>query len=199
MISFSLKKFFIIALFTLSISNFLASDPGNISSPTAENEVYNPVPSIMHHISDAHEWHLWGEGDKSFSIPLPIILYTEGNFDIFMSSEFHHGHSKIIKDNRTYSIDHHGQISEDSGLSFIDFSITKNVASMLIGLLVLLLIFGISGIKAKNNKGAPSVVFYRFLEPLVLFVRDDIVKPNIGKNYNKYLPLFINSIFLHFS
>ena len=195
MISFSLKKsIFIIVLFTLSISSFLASDPSNISSPTAENEVYNPVPSIMHHISDAHEWHLWGEGDKSFSIPLPIILYTEGNFDIFMSSGFHHGHSKIIKDNRTYSIDHHGHISEDSGLSFIDFSITKNVASMLIGLLVLLLIFGISGVKAKNNKGAPSGIL-SFLEPLVLFVRDDIVKPNIGKNYNKYLPYLLTLFF----
>ena len=195
MISFSLKKsVFIIVLFTLSISSFLASDPGNISSPTSENEVYNPVPSIMHHISDAHEWHLWGEGDKSFSIPLPIILYTEGNFDIFMSSGFHHGHSKIIKDNRTYSIDHHGHISEDSGLSFIDFSITKNVASMLIGLLVLLLIFGISGVKAKNNKGAPSGIL-SFLEPLVLFVRDDIVKPNIGKNYNKYLPYLLTLFF----
>ena len=57
MISFSLKKsVFIIVLFTLSISSFLASDPGNISSPTSENEVYNPVPSIMHHISDAHEF-----------------------------------------------------------------------------------------------------------------------------------------------
>ena len=148
----------------------------------------------MHHISDDHEWHLWGEGDKSFSIPLPIILYTEGNFDIFMSSGFHHGHSKIIKDNRTYSIDNHGHISEDSGLSFIDFSITKNVASMLIGLLVLLLIFGISGIKAKNNKGAPSGIL-SFLEPLVLFVRDDIVKPNIGKNYNKYLPYLLTLFF----
>ena len=195
MISFSLKKsIFIIVLFTLSISSFLASDPSNISSPTAENEVYNPVPSIMHHISDDHEWHLWGEGDKSFSIPLPIILYTEGNFDIFMSSGFHHGQSKIIKDNRTYSIDHHGHISEDSGLSFIDFSITKNVASMLIGLLVLLLIFGISGVKAKNNKGAPSGIL-SFLEPLVLFVRDDIVKPNIGKNYNKYLPYLLTLFF----
>ena len=195
MISFSFKKpVFIIVLFTLSISSFLANEPGNISSPTAENEVYNPVPSIMHHISDDHEWHLWGEGDKSFSIPLPIILYTEGNFDIFMSSGFHHGHSKIIKDNRTYSIDHHGHISEDSGLSFIDFSITKNVASMLIGLLVLLLIFGISGIKAKNNKGAPSGIL-SFLEPLVLFVRDDIVKPNIGKNYNKYLPYLLTLFF----
>jgi|TARA_B100001094_G_scaffold323631_1_gene374851 F-type H+-transporting ATPase subunit a len=195
MISYSLKKsVFTILLFALSIGSFLASESDINSSPKAGNEVYNPVPSIMHHISDAHEWHLWGEGDESFSIPLPIILYTEGNLDIFMSSGFHHGHSKISKDNRTYSIDHHGHISEDSGLTFIDFSITKNVASMLIGLLVLLLIFGISGVKAKNSKRAPSGIL-SFLEPLVLFVRDDIVKPNIGKNYNKYLPYLLTLFF----
>ncbi len=195
MISSSFKKsIFTLLLLNLSLGNFFATESNNNTSYKSENEVYNPVPSIMHHISDAHEWHLWGEGDKSFSIPLPIILYTEGNFDIFMSSDFNHGHAKIIKDNRTYSVDHHGHISEDSGLSFIDFSITKNVASMLIGLLVLLLIFGISGLKAKNNKGAPSGVL-SFLEPLVLFVRDDIVKPNIGKNYNKYLPYILTLFF----
>ena len=188
------KSIFIIVLFALSIDSFQASESDNNSNLKVENEVYNPVPSIMHHISDAHDWHLWGEGDESFSIPLPIILYTEGNLDIFMSSDFQHGHSKKIVNNHTYFIDHHGHISEESGLSFIDFSITKNVASMLIGLLVLLLIFGISGIKAKKNKGAPSGIL-SFLEPLVLFVRDDIVKPNIGKNYNKYLPYLLTLFF----
>ena len=188
------KSIFIIVLFTLSIDSFQASESDNNSNLKVENEVYNPVPSIMHHISDAHDWHLWGEGDESLSIPLPIILYTEGNLDIFMSSDFQHGNSKKIVNNHTYFIDHNGRISEESGLSFIDFSITKNVASMLMGLIVLLLIFGISGIKAKKNKGAPSGIL-SFLEPLVLFVRDDIVKPNIGKNYNKYLPYLLTLFF----
>lgn len=65
---------------------------------------------------------------------------------------------------------------------------------MLIAFFLLLLFFIISGIKAKNNKTAPSGLL-SFLEPLVLFVRDDIVKPNIGKNYKKYLPYLLTLFF----
>ena len=64
-------------------------------------EIYNPVPDIMHHISDAHEWHFWGEGESSVTLPLPIILWTEkGLVGPFLSSEFHHnddGHHIVEK------------------------------------------------------------------------------------------------------
>lgn len=176
-------------------SNHSDSTKFNSDSITTEtSEIYNPVPAIMHHISDSHEWHLWGEGESSATIPLPVILYTDGNLDVFMSSDFHHGHSDVKVDYRTYSIDHHGHITEKSGLSFVDLSITKNVASMLIALVLLLIVFGLSGAKAKKNNRAPKGLL-SFLEPLVLFVRDDIVKPNIGKDYQKYLPYLLTLFF----
>ena len=87
--------------------------------PASKDGLYNPVPTIMHHIADAHEWHLWGEGDNSFSIPLPVILYTEQGLDIFSSSEFNHGKSKVVKDNRVYSIDSHSHIVEELSLIHI--------------------------------------------------------------------------------
>jgi F-type H+-transporting ATPase subunit a len=166
------------------------------STPTSNNsdELYNPVPAIMHHISDSHEWHLWGEGEGSVSIPLPVILYTAGNLDIFMSSAFHHGTSNVKIENREYSLDSHGHIFETSGLHPIDFSITKNVASMFLALIVMLLLFVLTGFKSKRNIGAPTGLA-SFIEPLVLFVRDDIIKPNIGSNYKKYLPYLLTLFF----
>ena len=166
------------------------------STPTSNNsdELYNPVPAIMHHISDSHEWHLWGEGEGSVSIPLPVILYTAGNLDIFMSSAFHHGQSNVKIENREYSLDSHGHIFETSGLHPIDFSITKNVASMFLALIVMLLLFVLTGFKSKRNIGAPTGLA-SFIEPLVLFVRDDIIKPNIGSNYKKYLPYLLTLFF----
>jgi F-type H+-transporting ATPase subunit a len=166
------------------------------SKPTSNNsdELYNPVPAIMHHISDSHEWHLWGEGEGSVSIPLPVILYTAGNLDIFMSSAFHHGKSNVKIENREYSLDSHGHIFETSGLHPIDFSITKNVASMFLALIVMLLLFVLTGFKSKRNIGAPTGLA-SFIEPLVLFVRDDIIKPNIGSNYKKYLPYLLTLFF----
>ena len=159
-----------------------------------DSELYNPVPAIMHHISDSHEWHLLGEGDASVTIPLPIILITEGNLDVFMSSAFNHGHTDVVKGDRVYSMDSHGHIHEKNHLSILDLSITKNVASMFLALIVMLFLFIISANKSKKNAGAPSGIL-SFIEPLVLFVRDDIVKPNLGHNYKKFLPYLLTLFF----
>ena len=159
-----------------------------------DSELYNPVPAIMHHISDSHEWHLLGEGDVSVTIPLPVILITEGNLDVFMSSAFNHGHTDVVKGDRVYSMDSHGHIHEKNHLSILDLSITKNVASMFLALIVMLFLFIISANKSKKNAGAPSGIL-SFIEPLVLFVRDDIVKPNLGHNYKKFLPYLLTLFF----
>jgi F-type H+-transporting ATPase subunit a len=159
-----------------------------------DSELYNPVPAIMHHISDSHEWHLLGEGDASVTIPLPVILITEGNLDVFMSSAFNHGRTDVVKGDRVYSMDSHGHIHEKNHLSILDLSITKNVASMFLALIVMLFLFIISANKSKKNAGAPSGIL-SFIEPLVLFVRDDIVKPNLGHNYKKFLPYLLTLFF----
>ena len=74
-----------------------------------KEEGFNPTPKILHHIQDAYEWHLWGD----ISIPLPVILYTEGNVDIFMSSSFNHGKSPVIKGDRKYNIDLHKDFEDE--------------------------------------------------------------------------------------
>jgi F-type H+-transporting ATPase subunit a len=188
--NFSLRLLvsFLIILFFPNIS---FSEDNNSKD---DSELYNPVPAIMHHISDSHEWHLLGEGDASVTIPLPVILITEGNLDVFMSSAFNHGHTDVVKGDRVYSMDSHGHIHEKNHLSILDLSITKNVASMFLALIVMLFLFIISANKSKKNAGAPSGIL-SFIEPLVLFVRDDIVKPNLGHNYKKFLPYLLTLFF----
>ena len=186
-----LKPLFTLLFLIGTIFHLKAESP---STSNNSDELYNPVPAIMHHISDSHEWHLWGEGEGSVSIPLPVILYTAGSLDIFMSSAFHHGKSNVIIEDREYSLDSHGHVFETSGLHPIDFSITKNVASMFLALIVMLLLFVLTGLKSKRNFGAPTGLA-SFIEPLVLFVRDDIIKPNIGSNYKKYLPYLLTLFF----
>ena len=186
------KTFVVISLICLTFS--LSVFAGGDVSSTSDDGLYNPVPTIMHHIADAHEWHLWGEGDNSFSIPLPVILYTEYGLDIFMSSEFNHGHSKVVKDNRIYSIDSHSHIVEEGGASIIDLSITKNVASMLISVFLLFFIMGRVSRMYKKPNSAPTGL-QSFIEPLVLFVRDDIIKDNIGSKHEKFSPLLLTFFF----
>ena len=157
-------------------------------NPTSKEEGFNPTPHILHHIADSYEWHLWGD----ISIPLPVILYTEGNLDIFMSSEFHHGKSKVIRGDRTYKIDHH-KIVEENDKKIINVSVTKNVASMILSVLILFFILRKVSAGYKNKKQAPKGI-QAFLEPLILFVRDDIIKSSIGPKYKRYT-VFLLTIF----
>lgn len=179
-------------LFSLLFSFFIFADDKN--SNETSTGVYDPVPNIMHHIADAHDWHLWGEGDNSFSIPLPVILYTSEGVDVFMSSDFHHGHSTVQKDNRIYSIDSHSHITEASGLDILDISITKNVASMLLSFIILFFVMLIVA-RGYNKKNVAPKGLQAFIEPLVLFVRDEIIKDNIGKQHAKFTPLLLTFFF----
>ena len=179
-------------LFSLLFSFFIFADDKNPNE--VSTGVYDPVPNIMHHIADAHDWHLWGEGDNSFSIPLPVILYTSEGIDVFMSSDFHHGHSTVQKENRIYSIDSHSHITEASGLDILDISITKNVASMLLSFIILFFVM-LTVARGYNKKNVAPKGLQAFIEPLVLFVRDDIIKDNIGKKHEKFTPLLLTFFF----
>ena len=192
-ISAPILRLTLISLLALvSITNIGAE---NNSEQKAENSSYNPTPDILHHILDSYEWHLWGK----VSIPLPVILYTEGNWDIFMSSKFHHGESKVIKGDRIYKMDHHPEdsnkeiIVEEKGKKTINLSITKNVASMILSTLLLFFLLGKVSRSYKRKKEAPRGL-QSFLEPIILFVREDIIKSNIGPKHEKYT-MFLLTVF----
>jgi F-type H+-transporting ATPase subunit a len=155
---------------------------------------------ILHHIGDSHDWHLFDLTDANgglhpVSIPLPVILYTDGNLDIFLSSEFHHGMAQVTKGDRTYANEHE-HIIEVSGKKVLDFSITKNVASMFLAVTILLLVFtSAAGAYGKRRGQAPKGL-QSFVEPLIVFVRDEIAMPNIGeKKYSKYMPYLLTVFF----
>jgi len=180
----SLSKLILsLLLIFVSTSNIFAENP------TSKEEGFNPTPHILHHIADSYEWHLWGD----ISIPLPVILYTEGNLDVFMSSEFHHGKSKVIRGDRTYKIDHH-KIVEENDKKIINVSVTKNVASMILSVLILFFILRKVSAGYKNKNQAPKGI-QAFLEPLILFVRDDIIKSSIGPKYKGYTVFLLTTFF----
>jgi F-type H+-transporting ATPase subunit a len=57
-----------------------------------EGEKPDPIAAVMHHISDAHEFHIIGD----IHLPLPCIAYSsEGGFFFAMSNAFHHGQTAI--------------------------------------------------------------------------------------------------------
>ena len=207
-----IKQFFLLIFLVLLFAQPSFGSSPDIQEGSDTQELYNPVPAIMHHISDSHEWHLWGEGEGSFTISLPVILWTKTGFHSFMSSRFHHDDQGLIvvESKGARFVRSHGKIYQlndaekqsefnsdheiTNAIQPLDLSITKNVASMLLSVIVLLLLFGLAGSSSKKNQGAPKGLA-SFLEPLVVFVRDDIVKPNVGEGYKKYLPYLLTLFF----
>ena len=189
-----MKKTIYKLLFTFLLMSISIVDVFADSKPSEDNG-FNPTPHILHHIADSYEWHLWG----NVSIPLPVILYSEGDLDIFMSSCFHHGKSKVIEGDIVYKIDNeessvtYHQIIEENDKTFINLSVTKNVASMFLSTLILLFILGFTT-KGYKNKGVSPRGLQSFLEPIILFVREDIIKSNIGPKHEKYT-MFLLTVF----
>jgi len=170
-------------------------------SAEKESAEFDASKVILHHIADAHDWHLYDHRDEEghvhpVSIPLPVILWCGGQWHFMMSSAFEHGHAQPQSGPLTFSLDEHGHIQEASGLPVMDLSITKNVASMLLSIVLLLIIF-ISAARsyARSSNRMPSGLA-RFLEPIILFIRDDIAIPNIGeKRYTQYMPYLLTAFF----
>tara|TARA_B100001287_G_scaffold95292_1_gene80092 strand:- start:558 stop:1181 length:624 start_codon:yes stop_codon:yes gene_type:complete len=61
----------------------------------------------------------------------------------------------------------------------------------------MLFIFIYVASRYKNKTEKPQGIQSLF-EPLILFIRDDIVKPNIGDKYEKYLPYMLTLFFFIF-
>jgi len=57
---------------------------------SGKEEKFNVGEMIMHHIKDAHEWHLWGPDHGGTAISLPIIL-VDGGIKVFSSAAFYEG------------------------------------------------------------------------------------------------------------
>ena len=185
------------------------------ADPVAEGE-FDPGATIIGHVIDAHSWHLFdfygknGE-EHAVAIPLPIILLNDGHLDIFMSSRFHHGHADYkgyrlvgggLEKEEVICVDEVGEPvldAEGNIVKPLDFSITKVPAAiMIISLLIIILVMVAKRAYIKRENQAPKGI-QSLVELLVVFVRDDIVRPMIGeKHYQKYLPYMLTLFFFIF-
>lgn len=160
---------------------------------SSEGEEFQPKDLIMHHVVDDHIWHFF-DGHYG-TLYLPVIVYSEEKgFDVFSSSNFYNEEHELV-DYNGYRLDH-GHISIIGSDAYVlDVSITKNVLMLFInaGLMVFIFLAVAKGYK-KNAGKAPKGI-QSFFEPIIIFIKDEVVKPNIGKGYEKYLPYLLTLFF----
>lgn len=165
-----------------------------------KKEKFEPGNFIMDHIADSYDWHVFSYGDFHFTAPLPVIVYSEhSGFHIFMSSKFHHGHSSYKGFELAKEGEYRGKVVEvvnGHQIRPFDISMTKNVVAMLVSMVFLLLIFISVAKTYTRRKGQEPKGLQAFLEPVIVFVIDEIAKPAIGeKKYKKFVPFLLTIFF----
>jgi F-type H+-transporting ATPase subunit a len=169
----------------------------------AEKKEFNAGKKILSHIVDSYDWHIADFKDLHISIPLPVILYDEGEWYFFMSSKFKHGYAsykgyRIAKDGS-----HTGKIvrkAEDgTDVRPLDFSITKNVFSIFLTSAFIMWLFISIAKTYKLRKGQAPKGIQSLFEPLIIFIRDDIARDSIGeRHYRRFLPYLLTLFFFIF-
>lgn len=164
---------------------------------------------IQHHLKDSHDFVFLSDEEtgKHYGFSLPVILWDNG-LKIFSSSKFHYGETVAEVDGNYYKIHHSkiyktdasGTIEYDehhhpSNVKPLDFSITKGVLSIMIMAILMFWLFTSIAKSYTKNNGVPKGIA-GFLEPIILYIRDDIAIPNIGeKHYKKYMNYLLTVFF----
>lgn len=180
-----------------------------------EEGAFDPVELIDSHVWDSHEFHITDWNGKPVTLHLPIILWTDNGLTVFSSSKFEHDNDGqvVVEANGTKLVRYKEHIvyadkfnkesfESESVLSKpfkydirpLDFSITKTVFSMLLSLVIILLIF-IPAARAYNRNDKAPRGLAGFVEPLILFVRDDIAEPQLGSQATRFMPYLLTVFF----
>lgn len=200
-------RFFVLLVALSTSFNSFANEPEHHVEKTNHYSSKEEIDEyIQHHLKDAHDFHLFtyfsGEEAHHVGFPLPVILWGQNGLTFFMSSEFHHDDAgnKIVEKNGAKFIKVHGTIYElhknasevifseghhpENVTTPFDLSITKSVFGILV--ISLLMLFWFSRLAKQYKTKQVPTGFGRVLEPLVIYVRDEIAKPNIGPKYRKF-------------
>lgn len=202
------KKFSFLLLFVsvVAFGNEKASDPekGDIKQEIKDY--------ISHHLLDSHDFSLFSyttdSGKKKYiGFPLPVILWDNG-LKVFSSSRLEHGkavaeidgnyyksyHGKIYKTDAEGTINYDAE-NHPTNAKPLDFSMTKNVVVIFLVSLWMVYMFSSMARSYKKNNGLVKG-FGRLLEPIIIYIRDDIALPNIGeKHYRKYMSYLLTIFF----
>jgi len=192
-----------VLLFTLLLQQYSFAEEQHEAVHSESQEKFDAGEFIFGHVGDSHEWHICTIGEHHVSVPLPVIVYSKrSGLNIFMSGKFHHGHSDYKNfrletegenKGRIVELDEQGNVLESLP---VDLSMTKDVAAIFFSLAVMLWVFLSVANAYTRRKGQAPTGLQNFIEPVIIFIRDEVARPSIGeKKYERYLPYLLMVFF----
>lgn len=204
-----LRKILVSSLTTL----ILLFSCQNVFANNEEKEKgFDAGPFIIEHVIDSYGWHICGDGDKSVTIPLPVMLFDNGHFVAFMSNKLHHGEAaykgyamgwgenkgRIVKLDDEFA-DYTGHLEEGATYNCHvckwDISITKNVCALFISLILIVCIFLSVAKRYKQHPDEAPKGLQALVEPVIEFLQDEVITPSLGNKADKYAPYLLTLFF----
>ena len=191
-------KSLLVAVFSLLLLS--SYNPVNAQDHVGANEEkaekFDPTKIIMGHIQDGYEFHFFSIGEFDAVIHLPVILYSpEKGLSVFSSSRFGHEGSETFDGYRL--VNGNSIVPVEEGVKVYDLSITRNVAQMLLAMIFFVVLMVNVAKKYKSGIGVTSAPkgFQGLIEPVILFVREDVAKVNLGTRWERYMPFLLTVFF----
>lgn len=175
-----------------------------------QGEDLNTSQIVVGHIKDSYDWHVTDIGSKHIVINLPVIVKSTTGWHVFSTSQFEEEADANGYRKGPFNLAiatsglHAGKIVElQNGKEIMpfDISITKTVAVLFIDSIILLLCILLPARWYRKHKASDPAPggFTGLMEMLVSWVEDNIVKPGVGDNYEKYSPYLLTCFFFIFT
>lgn len=160
---------------------------------------FNPQEAIFTHLGDEYGWSIELPGDKSVSIPLPVIVRSEkGKWHIF-SSERIRNHAVYsgfyVAAKGPYADKLVGTDSGGKEYRPVDLSVTKNVLAILICGMLLLLVFAAMVRWYKRHPLEAPRKGYGLMEVIIDMVYGDVIVPVLGKDAHRFASYLLTLFF----
>ncbi len=193
-----MKRFKFIGI--LIVMGLLLLPSGRCRAEESASEGIDVGEILFGHTGDSYGWHILTWKGKHINLPLPCIVHSSKGWQFFLSSALEHGNSYeglFIAEDGKYK-DKIVELSPDgTQIRPLDLSVTKNVCSLMISSLILLLLVLLTARwyrKHDVDSEAPSGIA-KLMEPLIVSINDSLVKENIGKDYRRYSPYLLTAFF----
>lgn len=214
-----MRKRILAAFVAATVSCFAARAAEPVPEPVEAEESFDQQSFIMAHIKDAHSFHIADFHGHAVSVPLPVILIGKTGVNVFMSSAFRHDNSARVvverggeryvlhnetvyyaspeadRDGSYLQYDATGNIVNDKPF---DLSFTKNMVTLTLAMALLFAVFLTMGrfYRRKENVDKTPRGIARLFEPVVVYLRDEVIRPNVGEElYRRYTPYLLTLFF----
>lgn len=184
----------------LIVIGLLLLPSGRCRAEESASEGIDVGEILFGHTGDSYGWHILTWKGKHINLPLPCIVHSSKGWQFFLSSSLEHGNSYeglFIAEEGKYK-DKIVELSPDgTQIRPLDLSVTKNVCSLMISSLILLLLVLLTARWYRRHdvdSEAPSGIA-KLMEPLIVSINDSLVKENIGKDYRRYSPYLLTAFF----